>query len=141
MGGHSGGHIPSTDGTVTVTAQGRTGAPGAAGPRGDKGDRVSVMSWGGLSQHRALGAGAPMGASTPYAPLDAVMICSPQGPKGEPGSRGQDGAQVRGPPSNGGCAGVKVGPLPAPSACPSPFCVSGRAGPQGRAGRQGHMGE
>lgn len=32
-----------------------------------------------------------MGASTPYAPLDADMICSPQGPKGEPGSRGQDG--------------------------------------------------
>lgn len=78
-----------------------------------------------------------MGASTPYAPLDADMTCSPQGPKGEPGSRGQDGAQVRGPPSNGGCAGVKVGPClpPLPVLLLSVF--QGEPGPKGEPGDKG----
>lgn len=64
------GHIPSADSTVTVTAQGRAGAPGAAGPRGDKGDRVSVMSWGGSQPALSLGGRSTHGCLYP--------ICTPQ---------------------------------------------------------------
>lgn len=56
-----------------------------------------------------------------------LMSCVPlQGPQGQPGSRGQDGAQVRGwagPP--------RAQPPVPPAARPSPLCVSGRAGPPG----------
>lgn len=79
-----------------------------------------------------------MGASTPYAPLSADVICSLQGPKGEPGSRGQDGAQVRGPPQEWGLCWGECGP-PARPLCPVLLLsvFQGEPGPKGEPGDKG----